>query len=85
MLSGRFDDCHACIRMCRLCSRVLEAPITDNVRDYVPYMEKGSRVGVNQLVHWFLGGKGLGIQQGMSECMGGWIGSSESLGKYKAV
>ena len=27
-------------------------------------------VGVKQPVHWFLGGKGLGIQQGMSV----WIG-----------
>ena len=32
-------------------------------------------VGVNQLVHWFLGGKGLGIQQGMSVQ----VGSPKSL------
>jgi hypothetical protein len=29
---------------------------------------------VNQLVHWFLRGKGLGIQQGTSV----WVGSSKS-------
>ena len=27
-------------------------------------------VGANQPVHWFLGGKGLGIQQGTSVCVG---------------
>ena len=31
-------------------------------------------VGVNQPVHWFLGGKGLGIQQGTSV----WVGSPKS-------
>ena len=31
-------------------------------------------VGANQPVHWFLGGKGLGIQQGMSV----WVGSPKS-------
>ena len=47
--------------------------ITDHVRDYVPDMEKGSMAGANQLVHWFLGGKGLGIQQGASEYTGGLV------------
>ena len=31
-------------------------------------------IGVNQPVHWFLGGKGLGIQQGMSV----WVGLPKS-------
>ena len=30
--------------------------------------------GANQRVHWFIGGKGLGIQQGMSV----WVGSPKS-------
>ena len=30
--------------------------------------------GANQPVHWFLGGKGLGIQQGTSV----WVGSPKS-------
>ena len=30
--------------------------------------------GANQPVHWFLGGKGLSIQQGTSV----WVGSSKS-------
>ena len=34
----------------------------------------GLGTGANQLVHWFFGGKGLGIQQGMSV----WVGSPES-------
>jgi hypothetical protein len=33
------------------------------------------RVGMNQPVHWFLGGKGLGIQQEMSV----WVGSPKSF------
>ena len=36
-----------------------------------------SRVGANRHVHWFIGGKGLGIQQGRSE----WVGSPKSLFK----
>ena len=34
----------------------------------------GARAGANQHVHWFLGGKGLGIQQGTSV----WVGSPKS-------
>ena len=34
----------------------------------------GHVAGANQPVHWFLGGKGLGIQQGMSV----WVGSPKS-------
>ena len=33
------------------------------------------RVGVNQPVRWFLGGKGLGIEQGTSA----WVSSFNSL------
>ena len=34
----------------------------------------GDKLGTNQPVHWFLGGKGLGIQQGTSV----WVGSPKS-------
>ena len=37
--------------------------------------------GVNQPIHWFLGGKGLGIQQGTSV----WVGSPKSLRHISAL
>ena len=39
---------------------------------HVHYRDR--RAGVNQPIHWFLGGKGLGIQQGTSV----WVGSPKS-------
>ena len=43
--------------------------------DWTTLRELG-RAGANQFVQWFLGGKGLGIQQGTSV----WVGSPKSLG-----
>ena len=40
-----------------------------------------TRVGAKQLVHWFLGGKGLGIQQGTSV----WVGSPKSTHKHVSL
>ena len=37
--------------------------------------------GANQPVHWFLGGKGLGIQQGTSV----WVGSPKSVDRPPRV
>ena len=37
--------------------------------------------GAKQLVHWFLGGKGLGIQQGTSA----WVGSPKLVHDMKLI
>jgi hypothetical protein len=37
-----------------------------------------SRAGANQPIHWFLGGKGLDIQQGTSI----WVGSPKSISSF---
>ena len=39
------------------------------------HVRRFTTVGAKELVHWFLEGKGLGIQQGMSV----WVGSPKSL------
>src|ERR1700738_5325503 len=44
------------------------------VRKLIAKAGWSSKAGVNQPVHWFLGGKGLGIQQGTSV----WVGWPKS-------
>jgi hypothetical protein len=39
------------------------------------HMKRFTMAGAKEYVHWFLGGKGLGIQQGTSV----WVGSPKSL------
>ena len=45
-----------------------------NVRNTLLHTSEKERAGVNQPVHWFLGDKGLGVQQGSSV----WVSSPKS-------